>query len=220
MDDGTPNQDPQSDQQQQGQQPPAPAAAPAVDTSKLEKENASLKRRMGELQNTVEEFKRLQEDRKLADLETAKDYESAKAKIQQERDDARKAIEDLKASHVAELDKRDLLLSLSGAGCTDEIAVEGFLARFNAYDASERPKPADFVAAQLEAHPGLFDTGKRSGSRTPASAAPAAAQRSGTTNWEEVKAWEKGDDLDKRKEARALISAYRKEHGRYPYPLD
>lgn len=36
-------------------------------------------------------------------------------------------------------------------------------------------------------------------------------------NWEEVKAWEKAQDRDKRKQARELLKAYREENGKYPY---
>jgi len=122
-----------------------------------------------------------------------------------------------RASFKAQLLQRDLTTELLDVGFSKRTAA--FLT--SEYDAEKHGDPTAYAKTCLEDEGNAQFLIQQSEDPTKPKPPPKVTKgKAGSTDWEQVKAWEKGDDREKRIEARALISAYNKEHGEYPYKLD
>lgn len=175
---------------------------------KMTKQLSALQQAEAERQAAADKAKR---EAKIAEAQAKGEFEKA---LQLKDEEYTRELSVLKAQVL----KKDLTTELLGVGFTARAAK--FLA--TEYDAEKHESPEAFARACVE------DEGNAQFLSAPASdprkpSPPNASPVSGTTgkiNWEEVRAWETGDDPEKKKKARELLRKFREETGRYPYSLE
>ncbi|MCP4674257.1 MAG: hypothetical protein GY854_01820 [Deltaproteobacteria bacterium] len=171
-------------------------------------ERESMNAQLTELAAFREKF---DNDAKKADEDKLK-REGEHEKIIAERDtsiaELKNSIAGLERSNVVS-DARD---ALRNAGMTDALRIKGALGDLPAD--IKKDGVAEWLTTFKAANASAFEA-VANPTAQPRAGAPAPLD--GSVNWEAVKAWEKGDDKEKRKDARKLLAAHREKHGKYPY---
>ncbi len=159
-------------------------------------------------------------ERAAADEKATKDAELKKAAEEGRFEDALKQrdteLEKLKADYARDILNRDLQNEMLKAGFQNGMFISGAVAGYN----TEMGSIVEYVDGLAKdevnkAFLGHADTGRN----PPPPPGKPAVNGGKVPNWDEVKSWETGTDPEKKKQARELISAYRKEHDEYPYKL-
>ena len=175
----------------------------------LKEELNTLRRAEAERQAATEKATR---EAEIKDAEAKSEFEKA-AKLREAE------TERMKSDYESQLLTERLTNKLLGANFSER----GIALMLTEHDPEKHADLDAYVkaCAENEANAVFLKTADPADPKKPAApGTPPVAGPTGAPNWEQVKAWEKGDDLEKRKEARKINRAYYDTHGKFPYEKD
>lgn len=175
---------------------------------KLATENAALKKTETDRQEAADTAAAAAEEKRLKDAGL---FDEA-AELH------KKTVDDLNATHAAELQSRDLETELLKAGASNPNFMRGSVV---GYDAEKDGSIADYVKVLKEDETNKdFFGGTVVPTREAQDEAARAAITGAKPNWDKIKVMETSDDRKERIQARAALAQYRKDNPGKPYPYN
>jgi hypothetical protein len=167
-----------------------------------------VKSELGALKAQVaDEQKKQQEEQAAAEIERVKQTGQFDEALKKHA----LKLEQMEASHKAELLRRDLTTELIRAGAQNEVFIRGAVSSYNGE--ADIAEYVDSLASN-EQHSIFF--GKTESPRQTVRSPSKVTPTGGVVNWEQVRSMEKSEDPTKKSEARQLLTDYFVRHGEMP----